>query len=609
MRAFSLIAVAAVASSCTQTRPAARAAPTVASPPRAACAAYLELRAAESGRPLPPPPPLRIDAADEHFRRAAAFGFSGGLRMIRSGRVLLSRSYGYADHARRTPMSEDAVFNIGSVAKQFTAAAILRLEELGRLRTADSIDRHLPGVPEDKRGITIHQLLSHQAGLRHSMPNLARAPERDAAVRELLGTELLHPAGTRFSYSNVGYALLAAIVDRRSLRGYEAFLRDELWLPLGMRRTGMVLPDWREAQIADGLEFTGPVPVQPPEEWSESGTTWLSRGAGGMSSTMPDLTRWAEALRTGTILSDASRRKLFWPHSRMNTRQVIYYGYGWAIGAAPDGSCTISHNGGGGIHYDVLTIFPGHETVAVAFNTQQRTPWRVGDNFVETLTPVLAGAAPSLPETAAAPPAEALAGLYVLPSGHRIRVVSERGRLRVPMDSAAALRLFAPWPEAPAQLVASLGDRRRLVSDVMSGIAAGDYRPLLSRLPANVAAQAEMEFWGGYWPRLLARLGAYAGAELVGTVIANDAPRTLVRLAFARGSTVVAFVHGADGTTFIDVVPSAFYPETYLAPAPGGGFQAYYPTTARAIPVRFDRAAMTIGTGDATVTARRAAVP
>jgi CubicO group peptidase (beta-lactamase class C family) len=594
--------------------PAAAATPHQPSPLDAACSRLAQLRAEEGAEALPSPAPLRLDAAAEHFRRADAFGFSGGVRILEGGQVQLSRAYGFADHVRRLPMSEDAVFNIGSVAKQFTAAAILRLEELGKLKTSDPIGSVLPDVPEDKREITIHQLLSHQAGFRHSVPDLARTPDRDAAVREHLASQLIHRPG-RFSYSNVGYALLAAIVDRLSGSGYEAFLREELWLPLGMTRTGMVLPDWRTAQIADGMEFMGSLSPRIEAEWGETGTTWLSRGAGGMDSTMPDLTRWAEALRTGAVLSDASRRKLFWPHARMKGKDVSYYAYGWGIGFAADGSCVVEHNGGGGTHYDVLTIFPQQAVVAATFNTQQKSPWSVRDNFVESLTPVLtgttllAGSPLSLPAAIASPAPRELAGIYALPSGERFRLVSENGKLLVPMDNVAALRLFAPWPRAAADATAALGDRAALVLELMSAISTGNYKPLIARLPADIPPPDEVQFWSDYWPRLISKMGPYRGAELIDTVTVEGAPRTLVRLIFDRASTIVAIVHRPEGKAFVDVIPRAFYPQAYLAPLGPGAFQAYYPTTRRGIRVASDSGTLVIQTEAEQVTARRVAVP
>lgn len=576
------------------------------SPPNAACRAFGELRNQEAGDTLPEPGPLRMEAAQEHFRRAAAFGFSGGLRLLQNGAVRLSRTYGFADHFRRTPMGEEAVFDTGSVTKQFTAAAILRLEELGRLSTSDTIGKFFTDAPEDKRDITVHQLLSHQAGFRHSMDNLNRRPPRDVGAGLILASPLLHPVGSRYSYSNVGYTLLAAIVDKLSGSSYERFLREELWLPLGMTNTGMVLPDWSEAQIADGLEFTGPLPVRVDDERTDSGASWLARGAAGVSSTLPDLTRWAEALRRGAILSDASRRKLFWPHVRMNTKSIIYYGYGWSVAAAQDGSCVISHNGGAGIHYDVLTILPGHAAVVATFNTQQRTPWRVNDNFVESLVPVLTGAPLTLPATTTTRASPELAGSYILPSGERLEVVAEDGRLKIPMRTPAALRLFAPWPVRTGAAIEAVPDPSTAISRIMEGIARGNYRPLIERLPPNVAPEGEADFWRGYWPEWIRKMGPYQGAQIVGTATTPQGLRTLVRLGFQRSSTVVAIVHSAGGKMVIDTVARSFFPDAYLAPMGEDVFASFYPTTRRAVSVRFNADNMLISSEGQSTVARRA---
>ncbi|HEX8213876.1 MAG TPA: serine hydrolase domain-containing protein, partial [Allosphingosinicella sp.] len=539
-------------------------------PAEQACAQFFRLRDQEAGNTLPVPGPLAIDAAREHLRRAASFGFSGGLRLLQNGAVRLSTISGFADHARGVPMSGEAVFDTGSVTKQFTGAAILRLEELGRLQTSDTVEKFFPDAPEDKRRITIHQLLSHQSGLRHSIAKMNRKPPRDLAARYIFDSPLIHPVGSKFSYSNAGYALLAIIVDKVSARGYEQFLRDELWLPLGMTRTGMVLPDWSRAQVADGLEFMGSVPVHVEDEWTPTGDNWLSRGAAGVSSTLPDLTRWAEALRSGAVLSDASRRKLFWPHARMNTKRVAYYGYGWGINAAPDGSCLISHNGGAGIHYDVLSIFPRQSVVVAAFNTQQRTPWSANDNFVESINPVLTGSPLTLPQTAPGPADPRHAGVYELPTGERLRVVAEHGRLKVPSDGVAALRLFAPWRLDPSTADAPVS--AAMVERIVQGIDRADFRLLIERLPSDVKPQAEIDFWTEYWPRWVQKMGVYRGADVIGSFAREGKVRTAVRLRFDRSSTMVAFVHSEGGRMFIDTETRSFYPEVHLAPTGLGGY-------------------------------------
>ncbi len=414
----------------------------------------------------------------------------------------------------------------------------------------------------------------------------------------------MHPVGSNFSYSNAGYALLAIIADKLSGSSYEQFLRDELWLPLGMTRTGMVIPDWSLAQVADGLEFMGPLPARVEEEWTETGDNWLSRGAAGVSSTLPDLVRWGEALRTGAILSESSRRKLFWPHVRMNTKSVAFYGYGWGINAAGDGSCLISHNGSAGIHYDVVTIFPQHATVVATFNTQQRTPWSANGNFVESFNPVITGGPLTLPETGSEPVDPAHAGLYELPSGERFQVVAESSRLKVPLDSVAALRLFAPWHvTGPAARDAPVS--AATVERIVEGISRTDFRLLIERLPADIRPEAETDFWREYWPRWVKKKGAYRGADVIGTFTIEGAVRTLVRLRFARSSMMVAFVHSAGGKMFINTETRSFFPEIYLAPTGRREYLAFYPTTRNTISVWFGDDDVLVSSGGESAVARR----
>jgi hypothetical protein len=143
----------------------------------------------------------------------------------------------------------------------------------------------------------------------------------------------------------------------------------------------------------------------------------------------------------------------------------------------------------------------------------------------------------------------------------------------------------------------------------MSAVSTRNYEPLTSRLPADVAPRDEVQFWSDYWPRLTGKMGPYRRAQLIDTVIVEAAPRTLVRLLFDRGSTVVAMVHRPGGKVFIDVVPRAFYPEVYLAPVGPGAFQAYYPTTRRGIRVTSTGDTLVIETEADRTTARRVERP
>ena len=144
------------------------------------------------------------------------------------------------------PNTAHTVFSLGSVTKQFTAAAILKLEEQG---SSAPIGRFI-GAPADKAGITLHQLLTHTAGLPVYTGDDFEPAGRDETVAKMLAAPLRFPPGSDFAYSNAGYSLLAAIVVLASGEGYEEFLRANLFTPAGLEATGYRLPDWDARVIA-----------------------------------------------------------------------------------------------------------------------------------------------------------------------------------------------------------------------------------------------------------------------------------------------------------------------------------------------------------------------
>ena len=579
-------------------------------PFEAACAELERLAELEAGPAEPGAlAPLRVEALRELFRRAGAVGLSGGFLVGQAGEVVAAEAFGVADPATGEAMKVDAVFDTGSVSKQFTAAGVLALEDDGKLSTSDPIARFFPGVPPDKQAITIHHLLTHTAGFAHDVGDPRSLPARDEAVREILASELLFAPGEKQAYSNTGYTLLAAIVELVSGRDFEAYLRERLWLPLGMTRTGMVLADREGAQVAAGLTFQGPEPGVGRDRTAPGGPSWFLRGSGSIASTMQELYVWSEALRTGAVLSESARARLVFPHAREPTDFVSYYGYGWQLTAAPDGSCLVVHNGSAGIHYDVLGILPAHEAVFVTFCTQQSSPWK---DFPERALGVLAGTdAIDFPLVAEADtPVEGFAGSYRLPSGGALELVVQAGRLTVPATSAEVLRLFCPWPPAEEASVAPLGDRAALATALLDGIARGDYEPLAARLPPDVPREDERAFWDEHWPRWVAKLGAYQGADLIDTVRVGDSLRSLVLVRFARASTVIGMVHSADDRVFLDTMPRSFLPAIVLAPQGGRAFLSFHPQTRRTTRVVFEGPiqdpTMTIGEGATRVIARRA---
>ena len=257
-------------------------------------------------------------AIDRWLRREAdSAGFSGVVLVERSGKVLLNRAYGH--------VSRDNAFWIASATKQFTAAAVLRLIDEGKLALSDSIYHFFRSVPRQARAITIQQLLTHTSGIAPS--GVANGiGNREEAMQAILSEPLEHSPGGTYHYEDEDYNVLAAVIEVVSGRAYEAFVERALLIPAGLSHTGFcgrLAPNVKLAPSAD--------PDTPPP--CISGVTpvdWADRGATGLLSTAADLLRWSHVLRTGRILSATSRQALERAQVfvRHEGNEDIYYSFG-----------------------------------------------------------------------------------------------------------------------------------------------------------------------------------------------------------------------------------------------------------------------------------------
>lgn len=312
-----------------------------------------------------PPSAPAGDLAGKMDRWLVESGFQGNALVTRGGSVLLRKGYGMADREKGTPYTPDTVFSIGSITKQFTAAAILKLEMQGRLRVDDKVAKYLPNVPDDKSGLTLHQLLTHTAGLESDFAGDYDPVGRDEYVRRALVAPLRSRPGAAYFYANSGYSLLGAIVEIASGKPYEAYLRENLFTPAGMGDTGYRLPKWDPSRISVGYrrgERWGRIDEKP---WAEDGPYWALRANGGMYSTLDDLSRWDRALNGDSILSSAAKAKLYARHVREGEGADTYYGYGWSIQDAPGGGRLIAHNGGNGVFFADFLRFVDEDLVVI----------------------------------------------------------------------------------------------------------------------------------------------------------------------------------------------------------------------------------------------------
>lgn len=251
--------------------------------------------------------------------------------VIDEGQVVLRKGYGLASVELGVPVAPEMVFKTGSVTKQFTAAAILMLQEQGKLRVEDEITKYLPDYPTHGQKITIEHLLTHTSGIPSytSLRDWRPRVREDMPVETLIGVFKDKPLdfnpGENWRYNNSGYILLGAIIEKVSGKSYERFVEEEVFQKAGMKssRYGhqeelVPLGVGGYSKTRDGFRPANYLSMTQPY------------AAGSLVSTVDDLAAWDRALAGGTVISKASRERMETP-VKLNSGASTRYGYGVAL--------------------------------------------------------------------------------------------------------------------------------------------------------------------------------------------------------------------------------------------------------------------------------------
>jgi CubicO group peptidase (beta-lactamase class C family) len=315
----------------------------------------------------------RVSAAVDSIVEAAVDdgGWAGAaVAVVRGCDTLVLRAYGVADAELDVPMPADAIFQIGSITKQFTGAALAQLAEQGQLSLDDPITRFLPDYPTRGHRITVRQLLNHTSGIREhtDLPEFwALAPRslpRDSLVAMFAARPLDSAPGSAMRYDNSGYFLAGLVIECASGMPYAEYLRRHLFEPAGMRDTHYCSNVALVKKRAKGYRRTLDGLERPPHldfAWPYAG--------GALCSTVRDLVAWNRALHTGGLLPTAAYRTLVAPGMLDDGSRLRY-----ALGLRTDslsGRRALSHSGGipgFGAHMD---HFPDDSlTIVVLANTE-----------------------------------------------------------------------------------------------------------------------------------------------------------------------------------------------------------------------------------------------
>jgi len=264
--------------------------------------------------------------------------------IVKEGKVLLKKGYGLASVESQTPLTPESILKIGSVTKQFTSTAILKLAQENKLTLKDDITKYFPGLTDRK--VTIENLLNHTSGIKSytSLPQLMTPEKKKAGItpEEMLAvlkneTPDFSP-GEGYLYNNSGYYLLGLIIEKVSGVKYEEYLAKNFFKPLGMKHTFMndtQLPK----NVAIGYRVNGPDAFEPDHYIHPS----IPFSAGALYSTVDDLWKWNQAVFSYKFVGKEWMEKAWTPLTLNNGKQENY-GYAWQLGRLDDKK-VIGHGG------------------------------------------------------------------------------------------------------------------------------------------------------------------------------------------------------------------------------------------------------------------------
>ena len=346
--------------------------------------------------------------------------------VMKEGKTLFAQGFGLANRELKVPNRPDLVYRIGSVTKQFTAAAVMTLVEEGKLSLDAAVGTYLPDLPEAWRPATVRQLLQHTSGI----PSFTDGPEYAAHMREELpGPALLKTLvwsrpmdfapGTQWRYSNTGYHLLGLLVEKVSGQPYAAYLQARFFGPLGLTRTRY----GTETDFIPGMA-SGYAPGGKPAPYLSMTQPFA---AGSLVSTAEDLARWTLALHAGKVVKPESLRLMTTP-ARTTDGKEHPYGFGLSFRTSR-GRRLVGH--GGGINGFVCQVEADPEARTVAVVLCNTVDPGVAPEFLTRRLLALAAGTP-LPEPVAVAQApeqlKRFVGIYEL-EGRRRVITFDQGRL------------------------------------------------------------------------------------------------------------------------------------------------------------------------------------
>lgn len=387
--------------------------------------------------------------------------FSGTVLVARDGKPVFREGFGFANRELNVPVAPDSIFRIGSITKQFTAAAIMQLAEAGKLSVEDPISKYYANAPATWAKVTLRHLLSHRSGIGDytSLPNFFeklaaedRTPEQIIAMTRDAPMEF--EPGTKFAYNNSGYIVLGYVIEKVSGQSYADYVEQHIFKPLGLKDTGYEVSTTVLPRRVAGYGFAD-------GKWTNA--TYLSMSlpyaAGSLYSTVDDLLAWEKAFFGDKVVSAASR-------AAMTTDQGEKYGFGLLIDDL-GGHKNIWHNGGiNGFATHMVNFQDDGLIVITLANLESARSTRLGTEIARIWLGLPAPPPPAalVPVTVAPAVLDRYVGVYELMPSFNITVTRVDGGLTAQATGQGAFPLVATsdtefhYQDAGIRIVFPAGD-------------------------------------------------------------------------------------------------------------------------------------------------------
>lgn len=522
------------------------------------------------------------------FARLAEHGFAGVILVARGDEVVFARGYGLADREAGVRWTAETPFGVASLTKSMTAAAVLKLCQQGRLELSTTLGELFPNrLTIHQAALPIHQLVNHTSGLSDELSAYHDVKSPEEFWQRVAKHRFSALPGERFLYSNIGYSLLAAVIDARGGKPYEQYLRDEILRPAGVHAT--------LSRPASGAAagYIGP----PSAERRAPSPTWYLRGSADAWASAQDLHRWQRQLAAGKVLSAATTKQLFEPG-------LGHYALGWWVDLSTSHGKQIYHGGtlpGAQSH---VVSYPDSGWVVVAAVNTRRGWLEVAIDQVEA---VLFGEPKPLPAPAERWSDEQraqLVGSYRLGSA-QLEVLERGDQLFIAADGDEAFEVLVEPAEGegpkrgselairPASTAtADYGSRARTLIEALEGQRPQAVQRLISKGAAPGAAARLMRDHRTDITEIAAKPGEPATLRVLGTLSRGKGlSQTYIALDGSLGTDYRRLLWDAEGKLAWMIPSEPLEPMVRLIPSSADTLQLLVFHSGEVGTIRLQRAA------------------